>query len=72
MKQSASKEHYIRYLRRQLFHLWGFIAQEGLWLDACEFLKDCSDYAGPYEYDLFDEAISLFETTADSPGHLVE
>lgn len=67
MKQSVSKEHCIRYLRRQLFHLWGFIAQEGLWLDACEFLNDCRNYPDPYEYDLFDEPICLFEFSSDSP-----
>ena len=42
--------HYIRKLQRELFQLWGFVGQEGLWEEAREFVNDHMDEEIPFEW----------------------
>ena len=42
------KEH-IRRLERELFHIWGYIGQEGLWNEAREYVDEHAGEAIPFE-----------------------
>ena len=41
---------YIGKLQRELFYLWGFIGQEGIWDDAREFVDEHLMVPTPFEY----------------------
>lgn len=41
---------YIRKLQRELFLIWGFVGQEGLWEEAREFVNDHIDEEIPFEW----------------------
>jgi len=43
------KEH-IRKLGRELFHLWEYVGQEGLWGEAKEYVDENADEPIPFEY----------------------
>lgn len=44
------REEYIRKLQRELFHMWGFLAEEGLWEDALDYLESHRNNQSPFEY----------------------
>lgn len=46
--QEQLKEH-IRKLERELFHVWGYIGQEGLWNEAREYVDEHAGEAIPFE-----------------------
>lgn len=53
-KNPASREQmkgHIRKLERELFQLWGFVGQEGLWDEAREFVQEHADETIPFEWD---------------------
>ena len=39
----------LRKLERELFHVWGYISQEGLWNEAREYVEEHADEAVPFE-----------------------
>lgn len=42
--------NHIRFLHRELYHVWDFIGEEGLWSEAREYVADrCLDRI-PYEW----------------------
>lgn len=41
-------------LRRQLFYLWTFTIQQGLWEDALDFMDEHDDVPAPFELFLSD------------------
>ena len=43
------KEH-IQKLERELFHLWEYVSQEGMWSEAKEYVDENADEPIPFEY----------------------
>lgn len=48
-KQNPLKQQ-LQKTQRQLYYLWDFIGQEGLWNEAKEYLEDNIDAPIPYEW----------------------
>lgn len=50
-KQSHRRmEEHIRTLERELYHLWGFIGNEGLWEEAKDYVDEHRSEITPFEW----------------------
>ena len=52
MDQAARerRDAHICALHRELYYLWDFIGEEGLWSEAKEYVDECCDDPIPYEW----------------------
>lgn len=54
-EKKATEEEYrnhIRKLERELFHLWDYVGQEGLWSEAKEYVEERKEMEIPFEFTL--------------------
>ena len=53
-RQLIAERELCSHLRTQLFYLWTFVAQQGLWEDAYDFLDEYYDPRTPVDFFLSD------------------